>query len=60
MDVMKETSLQTMPRQRLQRVAVMALSELAQDFEPFKRTILDSGGVEILLNQASPLADVPT
>ena len=35
--VLKETCQQAMPRQRLQRVAVMALSELAQDFDAFQQ-----------------------
>jgi len=35
LEVLLETCRQQMPRQRLQRVVVMALSELAQDCDDF-------------------------
>lgn len=57
MAVMKETCLQKMPRQRLQRVAIMALSELSMNYTPFKDAILPEGGVQLLLMQATPSHD---
>jgi len=57
MEAFMETSAQKMPRQRLQRVAVMALSELAQDFEPFQAKLLEKGCIRLLLSQASPTND---
>ena len=55
--VLHETCQQQMPRQRLQRVVVMALSELAQDFEPFKETIRQQGAVRELLEMLTPSHD---
>ena len=57
LEVLLETCQQQMPRQRLQRVVVMALSELAQDFEPFKDVIRTAGGVQQLLLLLSPSHD---
>ena len=55
--VLHETCQQQMPRQRLQRVVVMAMSELAQDFEPFKETIRQQGAVRELLEMLTPSHD---
>ena len=36
LEVLQETCRQHMPRQRLQRVVVMAMGELANGYEPYK------------------------
>ena len=43
------------PRQRLQRVVVMAMGELANGFEPFKQLVCKHDGVPMLLSLCSPL-----
>ena len=57
LQVLQETCRQQMPRQRLQRVVVMAMSELAQDYEPFKDAIRVAGGVKETLSLLSPSHD---
>ena len=55
--LLQDTCKQHMPRQRLQRVVVMAMSELAQDFEGFKNLIRERGGVKALLQLLTPSHD---
>jgi len=55
--VMADTCSQKMPRQRLQRVAIMALSELSMNYAPFKDSIVRARGVQLLLEQATPSHD---
>ena len=57
LEVLLETCRQQMPRQRLQRVVVMALSELAQDYDDFKNAIREAGGVQQLLQLLTPSHD---
>ena len=45
------------PRQRLQRVVVMAMAELANGFEPFKELVRKHDGVPLLLSFLSPSHD---
>ena len=55
--VLQETSQQKMPRQRLQRVVVMAMAELANGFEPYKDLVRSFDGVNLLLSFLSPSHD---
>ena len=55
--VLQETSQQKMPRQRLQRVVVMAMGELAHDYDPFKDVLRTYKAVPLLLNFLSPSHD---
>lgn len=55
--VTKDTCLQKMPRQRLQRVAIMALSELSMNYTPFKDAIVKANVLQLLLDQATPSHD---
>lgn len=57
LEVLQATCRAQVPRQRLQRVVVMALSELANDFEPFKNALRDAGGVPLLLQMLTPTND---
>ena len=56
-DVMKDTCSKKMPRQRLQRVAIMALSELSLNYTPFKDAIVGADVLQLLLDQATPSHD---
>jgi len=55
--VLQDTSVQAMPRQRLQRVVVMAMGELAHDYDPFKDLLRVFEGVPLLLSFLSPSHD---
>ena len=55
--VLHETSQHAMPRQRLQRVVVAAMAELAHDFDPFKDLLRAQQGVPLLLSFLSPKHD---
>ena len=55
--VLHETSQHAMPRQRLQRVVVAAMAELAHDFDPFKDLLRAQQGVPLLLSFLSPEHD---
>ena len=57
MAVLKDTCSQKVPRQRLQRVATMALTDLLYGYTPFKDAVLEAGGVQLLLAQATPQHD---
>mmetsp|Transcript_8106 Transcript_8106/g.20105 ORF Transcript_8106/g.20105 Transcript_8106/m.20105 type:complete len:1749 (-) Transcript_8106:113-5359(-) len=57
LQVLQECCRAQVPRQRLQRVTVLALSELAHDFEPFKSALRDAGGVPMLLALLTPSTD---
>ena len=50
-------AVQSTTRQRLQRVVVMAMSELANGFESFKETLRRSNGVPMLLSFLTPSHD---
>jgi len=43
MAVLKDTCSQKVPRQRLQRVATMALTDLLYGYTPFKDAVLEAG-----------------
>jgi hypothetical protein len=55
--VLQESARAKVPRQRLQRVVVLALAELAHDFEPFKTSLCEAGGVALLLQMLAPAND---
>lgn len=55
--VLQEQSALPIPRQRLQRVVVMAMSELASGYEPYKELVRAHGGVPMLLSFLSPSHD---
>ena len=55
--VLQETSQHAMPRQRLQRVVLAAMAELAHDFDPFKDLLRAQQGVPLLLSFLSPKHD---
>ena len=55
--VLQEQCNLPIPRQRLQRVVVMAMSELANGFEAFKETLRRSNGVPMLLSFLTPSHD---
>ena len=46
-----------MPRQRLQRVVIMAMCELANGFDPYKDLLRSYDGVPLLLSFLSPSQD---
>ena len=55
--VLYEQSKLQIPRQRLQRVVVMAMAELASGFEPYKEQLRKHEGVPLLLSFISPSHD---
>eukprot|EP00966_Prymnesium_polylepis_P124788 2886092-Prymnesium_polylepis.3 len=57
LNVLQESCRAQVPRQRLQRVVVLALSELAHDFEPFKNSLREAEGVPMLLQMLTPSND---
>ena len=55
--VLQEQSQLPIPRQRLQRVVVMAMAELANNFEPFKDLLCSYEGVPLMLSFLTPSHD---
>ena len=55
--VLQEQSQMAMPRQRLQRVVVMAMAELANGYDPCKDLLRKYQGVPLLLSFCSPTHD---
>ena len=55
--VLKEQSMQPIPRQRLQRALVLAMGELANNFDPYKDLLGSHGGVNLLLSFLTPSHD---
>ena len=55
--VLQEQSQLPIPRQRLQRVVVMAMGELANNFDPYKELLRGAEGVPMLLSFLTPSHD---
>ena len=55
--VLQDTCRQEMPRQRLQRVVVMALAELANNYAPFKDKMCEAEGIPMMLAMLTPSND---